>query len=484
MNNRLTKDIFILLAPVLFVFFWIYQPLNATIETNKMMGIVLWMAIWWMTECVHLAVTSLLPIVLLPLAEICSVKEVTREYGDSIIFLFLGGFLISIAIEKWHLHYRIARVILYFTGTSIQGILGGIMVSTFLLSNWISNTATALMMFGVVMALVKSFEESFNKQEHQWFASALLLGMAYAASIGGMATPVGTPPNMYFFKMYPKWMPENFHISFAQWMGYFFPLSVLILIGCYVILQILFLNKIRSQIKINAIKDTFQISKMRYEEKVIAIVFCITIILWLTKDGWNFGFLNIKGWKMLFHHSDYLDDSVVAIGMSVLLFLIPSKQNKGKKILEWNDVKQLKYEILLLFGGGFALAYGFEKSGLIHYLVEQLEFVKALSPFWLVLIISTVVVVISEFASNIASIQLALPVIIAMISHYSLDIQIKLLFPCVLSASVGFMLPIATAPNTIAFGSGYVSLKSFLKAGFWLDIFCIFVISLYCYFVL
>lgn len=484
MKKIWTKNVFLLIAPLLFILFWVFQPLQGSDEINRMMGIVLWMAIWWMTECVPLAVTSLLPIVLLPISQICSVKEVTKEYGDSIIFLFLGGFLISIAIEKWHLHSRIARFILSITGNSVRGILIGIMASTFLISNWINNTATALMMFGVVMALIKSLEENFSKHEYYLCASALLLGMAYAASIGGMATPVGTPPNMYFFKMYPKWMPENFHISFAQWIGYFFPLSVLILSGCYFILQVLFLNKISSQIKIRSMKETLQTSQMSYEEKAISIVFCITIILWLTKDGWDFGFFNIQGWKSLFRHSDYLDDSVVAIGMSVVLFLIPSQQSKGKKILEWNDVKQLKYEILLLFGGGFALAYGFEKSGLINYLVEQLEFVKVLSPFWLALIISTIVVIISEFASNIASIQLALPIIVAMISNYPMAIQSKLLFPTVLSASVGFMLPIATAPNTIAFGSGYVSLRSFMKAGFWLDIFCIFVISLYCYFIL
>ncbi len=477
------KMFFLLLGPIQFIIFFLLQPLHASSEINKMAGIVLWMALWWLSECVHLAVTSLLPIVLLPVAQIASVKDVTREYGDSIIFLFLGSFLISIAIEKWNLHKRIARWILSFTGKSANGMLIGVMLSAFLISNWISNTATALMLFSAVLALIKVSQEQLDKNDHHLLAVSLMLGMAYAASIGGIATPVGTSPNMYFYKIYPKILNNTFHISFIEWLYYFLPLSVLILIGCFFILKMLFLNKLKQKKTLLFNEEYLPMQKLSYEEKVISWIFILTVLLWLSRDGWAFGMFRFGGWKSFFKYSEYFDDSVVAIGMSALLFLIPSKKNIHENILEWKDMKHLKYEILLLFGGGFALAYGFEKSGLIRYLVQQLYFLKHIHPLLLIFILSCIVVVISEFASNIASIQLALPIVAAIAQQFPKQFQPMLIFSCVLSASIGFMLPVATAPNTIVFGSGLISMKQFLKAGFWLDLFSIFAISLYCYFI-
>lgn len=475
------KYFWIIIAPVIFVIFCWIHPLGESIQLNGMAGIVLWMAIWWFSECVHLAVTSLLPLILVPLCDIASIKEVSKQYGDSIIFLFLGGFLISIAIEKWDLHKRIARSILKVTGQSTNGLLAGVMISTFLLSNWISNTATALMMFGVIMALIKETEHILHKKEHHLLASALMLGMAYAASIGGMATPVGTPPNMYFFKVYPQLLNNSFYISFWKWILYFFPLSLIILFGCFWILKILILNKISTrQIDFKSM-EIHREFKLTYEEKVVGSVFIFTVILWLTRD---ISFGNIKGWKYLLNHSDYIDDSVVAITSAVLLFIIPSKKNKGQSILVWDDVKQLKYDILLLFGGGFALAYGFEKSGLMGYLIEPLKSVSDIHPFIIILIICIVVVIVSEFASNIASVQLALPVISVIALQFANDKSFGIVLSCVLASSVGFMLPVATAPNTIAYGSGYIPLPFMLKTGFWLNVFCIFTITIYSYFVL
>lgn len=477
LNYRL---IYKISGPLIFVFFILVHPLQSTLAVNQMMGIVLWVALWWLTECVHLAVTSLLPLVLFPMCSIASVKEIAQQYSDSIIFLFLGVFLISIAIEKWDLHKRIARNILLITGRSVDGLVGGIMISAYLLSNWISNTATVLMLFGTIMALLNELESMMQKRDYNYLSASLMLGMAYAASIGGMATPVGTPPNMYFFKMYPKLLNNSIHISFAQWMVFFIPLSLLILVGCFFILKILFLDKISVK-KINT--EHFELHhkyKITYEEKVISTVFIFTVLLWLTRDI-NISAWHIKGWKYWFKHSEYVDDSIVAIASAVLLFIIPSKKNPDETILMGEDIKRLKYDILLLFGGGFALAYGFEKSGLINFIVQQLNFVKTVHPLILILFISVMIVTISEFASNIATIQLALPIIASMLLHFSSDMYLKLMLPCVLSASVGFMLPIATPPNTIAFGSGKIPLSFMLKAGFYLDVFSIFTIAIYCY---
>ncbi len=478
------KNVALVFGPLLFLLLVLLQPFDTDVLVNRMIGIVLWMAIWWLTECVHLAVTSLLPLVLIPLCGIANIKEVSKEYGDSIIFLFLGGFLISIAIEKWGLHKRITRNILKITGNSTNGILIGVMLSGFLISNWISNTSTALMLFGAVMALHKELEGVLRKQEHYNLGIALMLGMAYSVSIGGMATPVGTPPNMYFYKIYPKILGNSIQLSFFEWIKLFFPLTLWILFGCYLIIKILFLNKI--EVKRLEFKnlELYKKYKISFEEKVVGTVFLMCVTLWLLKDGISIGVFTIKGWKHFFLHPEYIDDSMVVIAGIVMLFIIPSKKNKRESILIWNDVKRLKYDILLLFGGGFALALGFEKSGLINYLVGQIVVVKYMPIFLVILLISVVVTIISEFASNIASIQLALPIVTSMSTHFPEQYKMVLLMPCVLSASVGFMLPVATAPNTIAFGSGAVPIKEMLKTGFWLDLFCIFSISVFCYYIL
>lgn len=464
---------------IAFLLFALFQPFSASTEANKMAGIVLWMAVWWLTECVHLAVTSLLPIVLLPLCQIADIKDVSQQYGNSIIFLFLGGFLLSIAIEKWDLHKRIARGILQLTGHSVNGILAGIMLATFLMSNWISNTATALMLLGAILALLHETKTLLPAKDKENFSSALLLGMAYAASIGGMATPVGTPPNMYFFKIHSQFHP-SLSLSFMQWIIYFVPLSLLILAGCFFILKILFLNKLSVRNIPTEKLELHRKFRVSYEEKVVLAVFLLTVILWLTREI-NIPMGHFKGWKYLFKQPSYVDDALVAIAAALILFIIPSKEKKGEFILIWEDVKHLKYDILLIFGGGFALAYGFEKSGLIIYLVQQLTFVQHISVFWMLLFISLMVTVISEFASNIASVQLALPIIVALSEHFPQEMRLKLLLSCVLSASVGFILPVATAPNTIAFGTGQIPLSNMYKAGFWLDLFSIFTISIYCY---
>ncbi len=449
-----------------------------------MAGITLWMAIWWITEAVHLTVTAFIPFLFLPLTGIAEAGAVAKQYSDSIIFLFIGGFIIAFAIEKYELHRRISLKILSVVGSNPKNILIGVMLSAYLISNWISNTATTIMLLGAVTSLVIEMKNQFIDNHHR-FAAAVLLGLAYSATIGGMATPVGTPPNMYFFKEYLKNYPNNHDLNFLSWTLIGFPLSFLLLCSCYLILSRYFLKGVQTVgTRKSYFKDMYsQLGKPTYEQKVIIGVFISCVILWFTREDIVLDGFTFTGWKHIFSVPKAVDDGCVAIAASLLLFVIPSKMNPGQPILLWNDVKNIRYDIILLFGSGFALAFGFESSGLSDWLASQLLVLKNVHPLLLILGICAVVNLISEFASNIASIQLCIPVLIAVQKEIGVH-PLLLMLPATFAASLGFMLPVATAANTIVFGSNYIALRDMLKVGLILDFAGILIISLMVYFTL
>jgi sodium-dependent dicarboxylate transporter 2/3/5 len=476
------KYIFQALGPLLACVFWFGIDLDSNNHNISLMaGVAVWMCVWWFTEAVNLAVTAFVPVLMLPVLGIADCKSVSQQYTDSIIFLFIGGFMLAFAIEKWNLHKRIALKIILVVGTKPSNILMGVMLSTYLISNWISNTATTMMLFGVVFAIIQETKTYISKHQ-QKFAAALLLGLAFSATIGGMATPVGTPPNMYFFKAYKEAFPLTNDLNFLKWSQIGYPISLCFLVCTYFILNFYFIkNKVVLKLEKHFFAASYKkLGKFSWEEKWVFAIFISCVLLWFTRADIDFGSFKIKGWVNIFVKPKFVDDAFVAILAAILLFLIPSKTIKGQSLLIWEDAKKLRYDIILMFGSGFALAYGFEVSGLSNWLAKSLMVLKGVSPIFIILGICIIVTIISEFASNIASIQLAIPVMIALQKDLELP-PLLIMIPATFASSLGFMLPVATAANTIVFGTKQIHIKDMFKVGIVLDAVGILLITIICF---
>ncbi|MFN0201675.1 MAG: SLC13 family permease [Bacteroidia bacterium] len=480
------KNILPLLAgPVAALLFASFVTLDAqNVMASRMAAITIWIAIWWLLEVVDIGVSALLPLILLPVCGILDAKATAAQYMDSIIFLFLGGFILALALEKWQLHHRISLMVLQKIGDNPAKILAGMMLTAYFLSAWMSNTATTLMLYPAVLAVYQHVKTVSNKPSIG-VAIALLLGLAYAASIGGMATLVGTPTNMIFYSFYSKNIDGGDALTFFTWSKYGVPVSMLMLIFCYAVLRFFY---IRKEDNIAFDKSYFadaykRLGEWSLPQKIVLAVFSITAMLWLTRADIDLGYVKMQGWSNLFANPKIVDDSTVAIFMAFLLFFIPVKSKQAEKegeqttLMTWEDAQKIPLNILLLFGAGFALGKGFEVSGLSEWLANILKSLNGLSPTMMVLVICVVICIISEFASNVASIQLALPILLVLCK--SLDIPpLVLMIPATLAASLGFMLPVATAPNTIVFSSQLIPVKAMLRAGFWLDVVGIIIITL------
>lgn len=445
-----------------------------------MLAVTVWIAWWWMTEAVPIAVTALLPLVWLPILGIAPAKEVAKQYMDNIIFLFIGGFILAFALEKWNLHKRIAYMILSRVGTQPSRILLGVMITAYILSMWISNTATVMMLIAAVLALISEMDEHFKEVDHKRkVAVALLIGLAHAASIGGMATLVGTPTNMIFYREYMHAFPKSTDMDFFQWAKFGVPVSLLLLTSAYATLYFMFCrhNNV-SVVEKNYFKDKLKLlGKWSYEEKMVATVFFATVTLWFTRSDINLVLFTFHGWGNIFgEHADYLADSTIAVIAAISLFIIPASGKKGPMIV-WKDAERIPFDVILLFGGGFALAFGFEASGLSEWLSGAFSGLKSIHPVLIVLVIAALICFISEFASNVASIQLMLPVLIAGFGAGTIH-PLFFLVPAALSASLGFMLPIATPPNTIVYGTKMIRAKELSRAGLIVNLTGIAVITL------
>lgn len=446
-------------------------------EVTRMAAVTLWVAIWWLTEATDMAITSLLPFFLLPILGICDTKTVAAQYMDQVIFLFIGGFLLAFAIERWQLHERLSLRILSILGGSPSRILAGVMLVTFFVSMWISNTATVMMFLSAVTSLIVQLDKRVPQASGS-IAIALLLGLAYAASIGGMATPVGTPTNMIFVSYFAKTYPTAQGLDFMRWFIISFPIALLLLVFTFALLRWQHLRQ-HAGVELDTAgfaEQYRQLGKWTREEKIIATIFSLTALLWFFRADIALGNFQWRGWSNLLPRPDYIQDSTVAVCMAFLLFFIPSRQQAGRNLLEWEDAKRLPFGIILLFGSGFALAKGFEVSGLGTWLANQLGFLQG-APLWLIIpAIGLLVAVLSEFASNVASIQLALPILAAMATSIQID-PMLLMLPATFAASLGFMLPVATAPNTIVFGTQRLHTSDMMRAGCWIDAAGVFIIS-------
>jgi len=473
------------ITPIIAVLMIIFQPLEAGIAANNMAAVALLMAVWWITEVVPLAVTALLPIVFFPFLGIMDGKATSNTYYNHIIFLFIGGFIIALALQKWNLHKRIALKILMLTGTSPAKILLGFMLATSFLSMWISNTATTMMMLPILLSVLGNLEELYGKENLKKYSIGLLLGVAYSSSIGGIATLIGTPPNPIFAQIYQINFPQNAEISFSQWMVFALPLSIMMFAIMYILLYFLFAKGQRKIWKgdsgVNFSSEYQKLGNINFEERIVFIIFITTALLWMTRSALNIGNFHFAGWSSLLAHPKYLNDGTVAVMMGLLLFLIPAKQKEKGMLMDWETVKKMPWGIILLFGGGFALASGFKESGLAEYLGDQLQALQSLHPLVIIFAISAIMIFLTELTSNSSSTTMILPILATLAVSTNIH-PLMLMLPATFAASMAFMLPVATPPNAIVFGSNRLHIKDMARTGLILNIVGIFVISLWTYF--
>ncbi|WP_337864479.1 SLC13 family permease [Ignavibacterium sp.] len=459
-----------------------FDPLPEKPAVRFTAAVAVLMAIWWMTEALPLAVTALVPLVLFPATGVLSASKVSDSYINSVIFLFLGGFLIAIAMERWKLHKRIALKIITLMGSSATSILLGFMIASAFLSMWISNTATAVMMLPIALAVITKIESDLPEDKSQNISKALLLGIAYSCSVGGIATIVGTPPNLALIRITKIIFPNSPQISFSYWMMLAFPIAIAIFIAAFFLIKKLFGVQKQFSLDKNIIKDEYHLlGKISFEEKAVLTVFIATVLLWIFRVDLNVGLFVIPGWASLLNLADYFDDSTVAIISAIALFIIPSKnKTEQNRLLAANSIEQVPWSVILLFGGGFALANAFTVSGLSEYIGNQLKGINHIEIFFLILIISTSINFLTELTSNTATTQMILPVLASV--SISMEVNpLLLMIPATLSASMAFMLPVGTPPNTIVFASKRLRIIDMIKTGFLLNISSILIITFLVY---
>ncbi|MCB9285297.1 MAG: SLC13/DASS family transporter [Lewinellaceae bacterium] len=472
-------------APVLaayLIFFADLEPDNPAVTNTLAVAIL--MALWWMTEVVPLAVTSLLPLVLFPALGVMDGKTVSAAYFNHVIFLFIGGFLVALAIQKWNLHKRIALNILRLVGSSPARIMLGFMFGTAFLSMWISNTATAMLMVPIAMSIVSKLEEINGPGLVRKFTIGLLLSIAYSASTGGIATLVGTPPNLSFARIFHIYFPEAPEISFASWFFFAFPITLTLFIIIFFYLRIFFIGRSRdwkSLRRKDMTQDYRALGPMIFEEKVLTFAFVALALLWFFRADIAFGSFTLPGWSNLFKNPQFFNDGTVAIFVAVLLFIIPSKQEKGTFLMDWKAAEGIPWEIILLFGGGFALASGFKESGLSTWFGQQLEFLRSVHPVVLIASICFLVTFLTEVTSNTATVETLLPILAGLAITIE-ENPLLFMLPATISGSMAFMLPVATPPNAIIFGTRRLQIAHMAKAGLALNLIGVVVITLITYY--
>ncbi|MEP6262254.1 MAG: SLC13 family permease [Gillisia sp.] len=472
--NRNFKTLVLILGPLLFILLQLTgHPETMPESAWDVLCVTIWMALWWVTEVVPISVTALLPIILFPLTGALDLETTTAAFGHKYVFLYLGGFLLAIAIEKWNLHRRIALSIINLIGTNISSIILGFMAATAFLSMWISNTATSVMMLPIGIAIVHQLQDNPATQENEnlVFGKALMLAIAYSASIGGIATLIGTPPNLVFAGIIQELY--GIEISFLQWAMLGVPVSIAMLFICWKYLTVFAFSFKQKEFPGGTAeiqRGLKELGKLGSQEKKVLVVFSLTAFAWITRSF------------LLTPYLPFLDDTIIAMTAGVILFVLPADK-PGRRLLHWEDAVKIPWGIILLFGGGMALAKAFGDSGLATWIGEQLKDLKNLPLFLLVLILIAAVNFLTEVTSNLATTAMLLPILAPM--AVALNVHPYLLMVAsTLAASCAFMLPVATPPNAVVFGSGYLRIPDMIRTGIWMNLFSILLISLIIYYLL
>lgn len=470
----------LILGPVLFLFLIIMpSPAGMSPEAQLVLASTAWIAAWWITEAIPIPVTSLLPIVLFPLTGVMTVGEATAPYANPNIFLFMGGFMIAVCMEKWNLHRRIALLIISMVGTSPNRLILGFMVATGFLSMWISNTATTMMMLPIGLAVILQVGKLIQERGIKGidvrkgkfnFGTCLMLCIGYSASIGGVATLIGTPPNIIFAGAAEEMFGVS--IGFAQWMAFGLPISIVFMIvAWYYMTRIAYPTKLKEipggreviSTQLSALGPTSR------EEKLIAGVFIFVALAWISRAF------------VLVNYFPLINDALIAVLGAVITFLIPVNLKKGVFLNDWNTAIKVPWGILLLFGGGLAIAAGFSGSGLAEWIGMQLAVLEGASMLLIMFAVVALVIYLTEITSNTATTSMMMPIMAAMAAAMAIH-PYAMMITAATAASYAFMLPVATPPNAVIFGSGYITIPQMVKAGVWLNLAGVVVITLFAYY--
>ena len=456
-------------GPLLFTITLFFAP-DDVLSYNawKVIGIALWMIVWWITEAAPIPVTSLLPIILFPLTGIFSINQATAPYANPIIFLFMGGFLLGLGMEKHNLHQRIALHLIKFTGTNPNGIVLGFMITTAFISMWISNTATTVMMLPIALSIISLLnlgeEGNHGKQK---FAMVLMISIAYAANIGGTATIIGTPPNVAWVGFMADM--AGYEISFSKYLVVGIP-TCLIMLG----ITYLLLTRVLYPVKIKDLSESEKVISEQLEklgaiskaEKLVAGIFFLTALSWIMRGSINHWF-----------HTNLLNDTLIAMIGGSLMFITPVNLKRGEFILNWEYTKKLPWGILLLFGGGLTLAKAMESVDIVQAVGEAIAQQGMINQWVLILLLCAVMLYMTEVMSNVALTVIFIPVVLGIAASMGID-PVHLSMPVTLAASYAFMMPISTPPNAIVFSSGMIRMKDMIRAGFFLNIIAIVLLTL------
>ncbi len=498
------------LGILLFILPAFILPLDMPDAGRYTLGITLLMATWWVTEALPLPITALLPLIMFPVFGVLPIDKAASGYSDKIIYLFLGGFMLAIAIERWNLHRRIALAIITRIGGSLSGLVWGFILATGALSMWISNTATALMMLPIGLAVMSQLQCVENEEiarESSAFGKALLMGIAYSSSIGGIATLVGTPTNMVFVGYAEKTYPDM-PIDFATWLWFALPPTMIMLVLCWWYIAKIgypLRAKLTPEIRQSLDDERDKLGRWSYEEKLVAIIFGAVAAGWILRGfaidalkapalskgmlqylADNFAYLGNAAKNADYRHYFYgidlrgISDTTLALVGAFFLFIIPSRQKPDETLLTWDAAAKLPWDVILLFGGGLALAEGFDSSGLASWIAGQLSSLSTVPFLVLLFAISILVLILTEFASNVATVSMMLPVLAQLSATMNVHPYVFMISAtCV--ASAGFMMPMGTAANALVFGTGKLHIRDMIRTGFWLDIISIVLFTLYAY---
>jgi len=473
------------LGPILFcvTLFLDFDPSRP--EVTHMAAVAVLMATWWITDAIPLSATALLPLVLYPVLGIMKTRECAPIYVNSTIFLFIGGFMIALTMEKWGLHKRIALWIIRRIGGGPERIILGFMVAAAFLSMWISNTATAIMMVPIAMAIILQLEERFGRSACHGFTVALMLGIAYACSLGGMATLVGTPPNLSFARIFEITFPNAEPIAFGQWLVMALPITIILLTIVWLLLTRVFFRFGESfEVDREVVNREYAaLGGMSGEERAVLAVFAATAFGWVFRKDLVLGLLTIPGWSRLLPHADLIDDATVAIAMAMILFFIPARSPNaaGRMVMGVDVFTKIPWHIVLLFGGGFALAQGFRVTGLSELIGTRFAGLEGVPPLAMISLVCGGLTFLTELTSNTATTEMILPILASVAVAMKVN-PLLLMIPATLSASCAFMMPVATPPNAIIFGSGRIRIAEMARVGIAINLIGVLVIVLVFYF--